>query len=167
MVSAERGERGDAADGRDLHDVAAALGAHDRQYGLGDPERTEQVRLHLVAQLLFGNLLDHAEQAVARVVDDHLEAAELLVRGGHRCGDGRLVRDVERQGQNCVAVLGDEIIQCGLFLAVAATLSPRSRADSANARPRPRDVPVMNQTLPMMPPSEPTFRNRPPGQFLL
>src|SRR5437763_10519364 len=34
--------------------------------------------------------------------------------------------------------------------AVAATLSPRSRAAMAHSRPKPRDVPVMNQTLAAM-----------------
>lgn len=34
--------------------------------------------------------------------------------------------------------------------AVAATLSPRSRAAMAHSRPKPRDVPVMNQTLATM-----------------
>ena len=34
--------------------------------------------------------------------------------------------------------------------AVAATLSPRSSAAIAHSRPKPRDVPVMNQTFPLM-----------------
>ena len=34
--------------------------------------------------------------------------------------------------------------------AVAATLSPRARAALAHSRPKPRDVPVMNQTFSLM-----------------
>ena len=50
------------------------------QRGLGDPQRAEQVRLDLRAGVLLADLLDHPEQAVAGVVDDDVEAAEVLVR---------------------------------------------------------------------------------------
>ena len=59
--------------------MAAALLAQERQRGLGDPQRAEQVGLDLVARLLLGELLDHAELAVAGVVDDDVEAPEVLV----------------------------------------------------------------------------------------
>ena len=74
------GKRGDPADGGDLDDVAAALLAQVGECGLGDPERAEQVRLDLVAELLLADLLDHPELAVAGVVDDDVEAAEVLMR---------------------------------------------------------------------------------------
>ena len=62
-----------AADARDLDDVARALRAHDRQRRLRDPQRAEDVGLQLRAHLGLGQLLDHAEVPVARVVDDDVE----------------------------------------------------------------------------------------------
>ena len=37
-----------------------------------------------------------------------------------------------------------------MLRAVAATLSPRSSAAAAHSRPKPRDVPVMNQIFSVM-----------------
>ena len=73
-------ERGDAADRGHLDDVAAALLAQVRQRRLGDPQGAEQVGLQLVAGVGLAELLDHAEVAVAGVVDHDVEPAEVLVR---------------------------------------------------------------------------------------
>jgi hypothetical protein len=53
VVHADAREGGDAADRRDLQEVAAALLAQERQRGLRHPQRVEQVRLDLVARLLL------------------------------------------------------------------------------------------------------------------
>jgi hypothetical protein len=105
VVHADSGKRGDAADRGDLDDVAGALLAHDRQRRLGHPDRAEDVGLDLVAGLLRGDLLDRAEEPVAGVVDDHVEAAELLPGRLHGGDVGVHVLHVERQGQHVVAVL--------------------------------------------------------------
>ena len=63
-----------AADRGDLQEVPAALLAQEGQGGLGDPEGAEDVGLDLLAGLLLGDLLDHAEVAVAGVVDHDVEA---------------------------------------------------------------------------------------------
>src|SRR5665811_337246 len=68
VVDADGGERGDPADGGDLQDVTAALGAQEWQRRLGDPQRPEQVGLDLLAGFRLAELLDHAELAVAGVV---------------------------------------------------------------------------------------------------
>ena len=73
------GNGDDATDRRHLDDVAAALLAQIRQGGLGDPQCPEHVRLDLVAGVLLGQLLDEPELAVARVVDDDVQAPEVVV----------------------------------------------------------------------------------------
>ena len=80
---------------RHLDDVAAALLAQERQRRLGDPQRAEEVRLELRAGLVLGDLLDHAELAVAGVVDDDVEPPEVLVRPRDRGEVSRPVGDVE------------------------------------------------------------------------
>ena len=76
MVEAGPGQGEHAADRRHLNDVPLALLAQDRQHRLGDPQGAEQVRFSLSPRLLLGHLLDHAEQPVAGVVDDHVERPE-------------------------------------------------------------------------------------------
>jgi hypothetical protein len=60
------GEGADSADRGNLEDVSRALAAQVGKRRLGHPQRAEQVRLDLVPRLLLGDLLDQAEQAVAR-----------------------------------------------------------------------------------------------------
>ncbi len=60
--------------------MPAALRPQVRKRGLGHPERAEEVRLDLVARLVFGQLLDEAEVPVAGVVDHDVELAEVVVR---------------------------------------------------------------------------------------
>src|SRR5450631_1536560 len=84
VIGADGGEGTDAADARYLDDVPGALGPHDRQGGLGDPESAEDIRLQLGADLLLGELLDRAEVPVAGVVDHNLESAEVLGCRGDR-----------------------------------------------------------------------------------
>jgi hypothetical protein len=114
--------------------------------GLGDPQRAEQVDLDLVAGLLLGDLLDHAEQAVAGVVDHDVEAAEVVDGLLHGGGDGRPVGDVDLQGRMASPYLTRSSNAPADRLR-AATRSPRSRAASVHSRPKPLDAPVMNQVL--------------------
>ncbi len=64
------------ADARHLNNVTGALRAHDRQRRLCDPQRAEKVRLELRSHVVFRQFFDHAEVAVAGVVDDDVELAE-------------------------------------------------------------------------------------------
>ena len=122
-----------------------------RQRGLGDPQRAEHVGLDLVARLGLGELLDEAELAVAGVVDDDVEPAEVVVGLLDRGEVGVAVGHVERDRQQRVAVLRRRGRRAStVSRAVAATLSPRSSAAIAHSRPKPRDVPVMNQTFSLM-----------------
>ena len=58
--------------------------AHDGQDGAGDVHRAEQVRLNLLLELLWRQLLEEARKEVAGVVDEHVDAAEAVDRGPHR-----------------------------------------------------------------------------------
>ena len=86
--------------------------AQIRQRGLGDPQRAEHVRLDLVAGVLLGQLLDEAELAVAGVVDDDVQAPEMVVGLLDRGEVGGAIGDVQRDRQNRVAELVDQIGQC-------------------------------------------------------
>jgi hypothetical protein len=91
--------------------VAAALLAQQRQRGLRDPQRAEQVGLDLSTGLLLGDLLDRPEVAVAGVVDDDVQAAEMLVSLGDG-GERRLpVGDIEREREQRVAVLDPQVLE--------------------------------------------------------
>ena len=82
--------------------------AHDRQDRAGDVERAEEVRLHLPAVLLGADLLEESGVEVARVVDEHVDAAESLHGRLGRSFGGILVGDVERDGEK-VVVLADGV----------------------------------------------------------
>jgi hypothetical protein len=76
--------------------VAGSLGAQVRQHGLADPQRTEEVDLELGSRLRLGELLEHAHGHGAGIVDDDVEPAEVLDRGGYGGGDRLPVGHVER-----------------------------------------------------------------------
>ena len=108
--------------------MPAALSPQIRQRRLGDPQSAEHVGLDLVARLLLGQLLDEAEVAVAGVVDDDVEPSEVVVRLLDR-GEVRVaVGHVELNRQKRVAELRGRSSSVAVLRAVAATLSPRSRA---------------------------------------
>ena len=74
---------------RDVDDLAAAAAAHAGQDGLDHPPRPERVGVELAPQLLLGAELGRPVQAVAGVVDQHVDAAVARQRGGD---DGRRSR---------------------------------------------------------------------------
>ncbi len=91
--------------------MPAALRPQERQRGLRHPQRAEHVGLDLVARLGLGQLLDEAEVAVAGVVDDDVEPAEVVVGlldGGEV---GVAIGHVELDRQQRVAVLLGEVVQ--------------------------------------------------------
>jgi hypothetical protein len=110
-VAAGRGEGGEAEQAGQHDDVAAALIAQVGQRRLGHPERAEHVGVELGADVLFAELLNHSVQADAGVVDDDVQAPEPLVGPLYGRGHGGLVRDIQRQRQDLVAVRGDQIGQ--------------------------------------------------------
>ena len=86
--------------------MAAALIAQVGQRRLGYPEGAEHVGVELGADVLFAEFLDHAVQGEAGVVDDDVQASEALVGLLDGRGHGGLVRDIQRERQDLVAVGG-------------------------------------------------------------
>lgn len=79
-VGALAGENGrDAFERGDLHDVAGALAAQLRQCRPGHVEHAEDVGLELPAQLVVGDLLERAEQAIAGVVDHDVDCRRVML----------------------------------------------------------------------------------------
>ena len=113
LVGGDAGRAADAAaHGRDLHDEAAALLAQHRDGRLRDVVDAPEVGLELGAEVLVVAGLDGRDVGVAGVVDDHVEAAEPLARLGDRRAGARLgVGDVESDGLDASAVLGDEVVE--------------------------------------------------------
>jgi len=71
------------------------LRTHDGRNRLRDPQRSEEVGLDDLARLGLRGLLDRAVQPVAGVVDEHIDAAEMLVHARDRGEDGCAIVDVE------------------------------------------------------------------------
>jgi hypothetical protein len=72
-----------------------------------------KVRLQLRADLVLRQLLDHAEVAVAGVVDDDVEPAEAGRRGLDGGEAGRAVGDVQGEREHGVAVTLGEVVERG------------------------------------------------------
>ena len=74
------GEREPREAGGDRDDVAALALAEVREHGLDAVEHRLDVDGHHVVDVGVGELGDHARDAAARVVDDHVELTEALER---------------------------------------------------------------------------------------
>src|SRR5258708_17930422 len=88
--------------------MARALGGHDRERSLGHRERAEQVGLEGGWGFGLAALLNRAEEAVTGVVDHHVEAAEACMRLRDRGANRSLVRDVQSDRRDLIAVALDE-----------------------------------------------------------
>ncbi|MNM81988.1 hypothetical protein D3C81_940070 [compost metagenome] len=72
----------DAGAGSGHHDAAVALVAHDRPYGVGQAEGAFHVDFLDQVPLLFGHLVERGVAQDAGVVDEDIDGAECLQRGG-------------------------------------------------------------------------------------
>ena len=95
VVRTQIRERRDTRYGGDLDDVAALLGAHDRQRSLGNPQCAKEVGVQLATGLGFGQLFNEPELTIARVVDDDVKLTEVLVCRTHRAEGPRPISDVK------------------------------------------------------------------------
>jgi hypothetical protein len=111
VTSPEDREGGNAADGGDLDDVAVSLRAQGRQHRLRDVQWPEQVDVELLLELPGSDLLDGAEQAVARVADDHVKRAECFPRLRDGRGHFLPVRDIQRQRKDRVTVHSNKVAE--------------------------------------------------------
>ncbi|AUX41706.1 uncharacterized protein SOCE26_031280 [Sorangium cellulosum] len=98
-VNAEPRPRPVAAHRREVQDQAGALLPELRKHGARHREEAEHVRLEDAPHLVALGLLDRADDAVAGVVHQHIDPAEPSDGSLDRGGDGRLVRHVERKGE--------------------------------------------------------------------
>jgi hypothetical protein len=105
-IGAEAGRRGLAADARHLHDGAAALTPHMGEDGTRQRGGREEVELEQEPELLVGGLLDRSHLRATGVVDEHVDAPEVLHRLLHRGSALPRVGDVERHDVDTL-VLGE------------------------------------------------------------
>ena len=96
-------EADDPCEGTDVDDPARPLLPHDRKDRAHDEHHAVEIGRDKLLDFGGAQLLEIAEQAVARVVDQHVDAAERL----HRCVDRRLhlgfIGDVQRDEREVVA----------------------------------------------------------------
>jgi hypothetical protein len=111
VVVAEVRVGGLAAGGRDLQDASVSLGAQVRECGPDDVDRAEEVGVDDPPDLLVGGLLYGGEDAVAGIVHDHVNLAELCEGVVHDSVHLPGVGDVEPGDPQLVAVPGAQVIQ--------------------------------------------------------
>jgi hypothetical protein len=117
---------------------------HQRERGLGDVDNAEKIRLNLRTKFVEARIFDRADVAVPGIVNKHVEPPEGLSRYGHGMGSRLLVRHIKRNGSHLVAKSSTRSASCSGLRAVATSLSPAVSTASASARPRPRELPVIN-----------------------
>jgi hypothetical protein len=93
--------------------VSATLGTQTRQSGLSDPQRTEKAGVDLPAGLFIGDFLNSTEKAVAGVVDDHVDPAEVIEGPRDRDSVRLRVGDVQRHRQHRVTILVSQRLDRG------------------------------------------------------
>src|SRR5436190_10216658 len=93
----------DAGYGAHVDDVAGALLAHDRQRSLHHVQHAPEVGRELAFDVLRIQFLEVAEQAVAGIVEDDIDAAELLHRLVDYRRDLRLIGDVQLKNLQVLA----------------------------------------------------------------
>ncbi|MNS73536.1 hypothetical protein D3C72_1069790 [compost metagenome] len=103
----------EAAHGGDVEDVAAAARAHVRQHGLDQRGRTEHVHFELMAQFVQRGFFEDAFVAVAGVVDQHVDGADVGFHAGHQCIDGGGIGDVQQAAEGATRREGFEILTGG------------------------------------------------------
>lgn len=75
--------------------MPASTAPHLRENRTEDVPHTEDLHVEHPAGFLVGHLLHCTEEAVARVVDDHVDAAETVGRRRDRVRHGSLVDEVD------------------------------------------------------------------------
>jgi hypothetical protein len=132
----------------DIDDPPRSLLPHDRKHRAHQVHHAVEIGSDQLFDFGSAQLLEIAEQAVAGIVDEHVDASVGLDRLADRRLRLCLLGDVELD--ECEAVARD-IVQSAADLSrwrpVATTRSPAFSAARAVAAPMPLPAPVMNQTL--------------------
>ena len=109
MVERVARERDLAAVGGDLDDAPAGLGPEVRQYSPDQVGGAGQIGGDDVLDLLVGELFGGAEQSVAGVADDHVDASQVSKAAVDDVVDRRGVGHIEQLGSERVRVAFDEV----------------------------------------------------------
>ena len=137
VVVANAGKAHEPALRGQVDDVAAAACTHARQHRLGHRDQAEHVGLELRAYLVVLALLDRGHVAVACVVDEHVDRAELRLGLLDGVGHLRRLRHVQRQSQRVVGKFGGNVLNtCSITRGddgAAATLEDDARYLAAEA----------------------------------
>jgi hypothetical protein len=93
------------ADGAELENMAKTLPAQMREGCAGDVDGAPEIRVDLAAELRRRHLLEGADEAIASIIRQHIEPSEARKGGLDRRGRLCLIRDIERDGEDAVAVM--------------------------------------------------------------
>jgi hypothetical protein len=137
-VSAKPADRDQSADARQVEHVTAPLRPHVRQHGTREFGGGEEVQLHLLAQLVGRERFHSTEGTPSGDIGQHVDPTE----PGKRRGNG--VFPLPRVGSPQRAATASSR---STRRAANTARSPRSSTQSARARPKPDEAPVINQTL--------------------
>src|SRR5580658_4511971 len=113
MVEAETGIGHLAAFRRNLQNVTTALRAQMRQAGANDGDRTYEIGVDLMPELLFTDLLGGAKQTIAGVVDDDIDAPHLGEGAIDYPAHPRCVRHVQDGHPQMIAIPNLEVFKGG------------------------------------------------------
>ena len=99
--------------------MAATARAHVRQHGLDQRGGAEDVHFELMAQLVQRGFFEDAFMAVAGVVDQHVDGADVAFDVGDECIDGAGIGDVQQAAEGAARREGLELL-AGRFAAHGA-----------------------------------------------
>jgi hypothetical protein len=117
-------------------------GSTERRHG----EQAEDVGLELIADLLVVAFLDRRLVAVAGIVDEHIDAAEAVLRGLYAAADIWAESVTSRSTASALFVAGDQIGDARLVARGDDGRPAAGNGEFASSRPKPVEQPVMNQT---------------------
>src|SRR5215469_5384430 len=121
------------------HDAAVALRDHLPQGGSGAAERAVQGDIQDAAPVRISHVQHRAGAAETRIIDHHVDMAEVIRCPVYQRIDGRTVSYIAWHGPDPVAVLsfqfGSECLQTTDVLVTDRDMSPLSQASLRGCRP--------------------------------
>src|SRR5579872_2753514 len=102
IVDTPAGHAGEAANGRKINDVAAALVSQVWQDGAGNPKEAKNICVVNTGDLSFAGLFDRAGDSVAGVIDQDIDTTETGHGALHNGGNLRRFAQVHRGSQQTV-----------------------------------------------------------------
>lgn len=133
--------------GSDLQDMPRVLFAQQRDDRRAAVDHSIEVGVDLTPVVVERDVLDRRDVGIAAVVGDDVDPFISVVSAADGLDRHPGIGDVERQGKDAAAMVGDDILQRLRMSRGGDTRSPAASAASTMSRPRPRELPVTNQTL--------------------